>query len=55
MIKDRRGRTPNFVVRDKTLLHQPTGLRVEITDTEPETLKKAIKALKEKIANAKSK
>jgi hypothetical protein len=52
MIKDNNGKTPAFVVRDNTLLHQPTGVRVEInaqTGDLDAAIKIAMQNLKEKL------
>lgn len=58
MLKDSRGKIPAFVIRGNTLLHQPTGLRVEIVNKNGDfdsAIREAQTRLKEKIQNAKSK
>lgn len=52
MIRDKNGKIPAYVVRENTLLHQPTGLRVEInaqTSDFDAALRKAKAALDQKI------
>lgn len=61
MIKDSKGNIPNFVYRSGTLLHQPTGLRVEVNLENGDfdsAIRKAKSALDQKIKerqNAQSK
>lgn len=52
MITDSRGEILTYVVRDNTLLHQPTGLRVELnaeTSNFDAALNTAMENLKQKI------
>lgn len=54
VIKDNRGRVPNYVISDGKLIHQPTGLSVRITPMADydASLRLAMRSLQQKIREA---
>lgn len=49
MIKDHKGKTPNYVIVDDKLVHQPTGRYVQIYSLGPSHLRTAISRLRKLI------
>ena len=49
MIKDYRGKTPNYLIVDDKLIHQPTGRYVQIYNLDPSHLRTAISRLRKLI------